>query len=97
MKKNIAVFFGGRSVEHDVSIITGLQIIENADKDKYDAYPVYISREGEWFCGEKLRDVQFYKNFDPEDKGMMRVFLKPGYRKKDCGILRNSAQRHTRR
>jgi D-alanine-D-alanine ligase len=77
MKKNIAVFFGGRSVEHDVSIITGLQIIDNADKEKYNTFPVYISRDGEWFCGEKLRDVQFYKNFNPNDKGVQRVFLSP--------------------
>ena len=44
--KNLAVFFGGRSVEHDVSIITGTQLIENADASKYNIMPVYISRSG---------------------------------------------------
>jgi len=83
MKKNIAVFFGGRSVEHDVSIITGLQIIDNADKGKYNAYPVYISRMGEWFCGDKLLDVKFFKDFNPEDKGIQRVFLNPAPGKKE--------------
>ncbi len=83
MKKNIAVFFGGRSVEHDVSIITGLQILDNADTEKYNAFPVYISRDGEWFCGEKLRDVSFYKTFDPNDKGIQRVFLSPVPGKKE--------------
>ena len=45
---NLAVFFGGRTAEHDVSIITGTQFIENADTQKYHIIPVYISREGLW-------------------------------------------------
>ena len=44
---NLAVFFGGRTAEHDVSIITGTQFIENADKNKYNILPIYISRKGE--------------------------------------------------
>ena len=83
MKKSIAVFFGGRSVEHDVSIITGLQIVDNADKEKYNVFPVYISRKGEWFCGEALRDVAFYKQFNPDAKGLQRVFLSPVPGKKE--------------
>ena len=39
---NVGVFFGGRAAEHDVSIITGTQMIENADKSKYNLFPVYI-------------------------------------------------------
>ena len=74
MKKNIAVFFGGRSVEHDVSIITGLQIIDNVDKGKYNAYPVYISREGEWFSGEPLLDVKNYKAFNPKARAFSACF-----------------------
>lgn len=49
---NLAVIFGSRAAEHDVSIISGLQILENADKSKYNAFPVYVSRKGEWFIGE---------------------------------------------
>ena len=37
---NLAVVFGSRAAEHDVSIISGLQILENADKSKYNAFPV---------------------------------------------------------
>ncbi len=77
MKKNMAVFFGGRSVEHDVSIITGNQIIENADKEKYNVFPVYIARNGQWFCGDVLRDTQYYKDFDPNDKKLTKVYLEP--------------------
>ena len=74
---NLAVIFGSRAAEHDVSIISGLQILENADKSKYNAFPVYISRKGEWFVGEPLRKVETYKNFNPEAKGITRVILPP--------------------
>ena len=40
MKIKLGVFFGGKSVEHEVSIITALQAIENIDKEKYDVVPV---------------------------------------------------------
>ena len=75
--KNLAVFFGGRSVEHDVSIITGTQLIENADASKYNIMPVYISRSGQWYAGEKLRDSKFFVHPDLEQKGIDKVFLPP--------------------
>jgi D-alanine-D-alanine ligase len=75
MKKNILVFFGGRSSEHDVSIITGVQVMDNLDKQKYNVIPVYISREGEWFTGEKLKDTAYFRNFDKNAKGVIRVFM----------------------
>ena len=46
---NLGIIFGSRSAEHDVSIITGLQVLENADREKYNAFPIYISRDGGWF------------------------------------------------
>ena len=67
--QNLAVIFGSRAAEHDVSIISGLQVLENADKNKYNAFPVYISRKGEWFTGEPLRKVETYRDFNPEAKG----------------------------
>ncbi len=73
--KNVAVFFGGRSVEHDVSVITGNQVIENADKSKYNVFPVYISGKGDWYCGDVLTDTNYYKNFDENDKRLTKVFL----------------------
>jgi len=74
---NLAVLFGSRAAEHDVSIISGLQILENADKSKYNAFPVYVSRKGEWFIGEPLRKVETYKNFNGDQKGLTRVILPP--------------------
>lgn len=75
MKKNILVFFGGRSSEHDVSVITGVQVMDNLDKQKYNVTPVYISREGEWFTGDKLKDTVYFKNFNKNDKGVVKVFM----------------------
>lgn len=76
-KLNLAVLFGSRAAEHDVSIVSGLQLIENVDKMKYAPYPVYISREGEWFTGEPLLDIKFYRNFDSNARGLTKVFLPP--------------------
>jgi D-alanine-D-alanine ligase len=75
--ENLGVFFGSRAAEHDVSIISGLQALENADKSKYNAFPVYVSRAGEWFVGEPLRNIATYKNFDPNLKGLTKVMLPP--------------------
>ncbi|MGQ0526492.1 MAG: D-alanine--D-alanine ligase [Alphaproteobacteria bacterium] len=60
LKKRIAVFFGGRSPEHDVSIVTGLQALRAVDPGAYDAFPVYITPEGVWLTGDVLRERASY-------------------------------------
>lgn len=60
----VAVIFGGRSVEHDVSIVTAQQIMNAFDEDRYEVVPVYISRDGKWYTGDPLRDI---KNFQEEE------------------------------
>jgi D-alanine-D-alanine ligase len=52
--------FGGRSVEHDVSIITGLQACE-ALQERHEPVPLYIDRTGRWFTGASLRDIATYR------------------------------------
>ncbi|MBR4623021.1 MAG: D-alanine--D-alanine ligase [Clostridia bacterium] len=74
---NVGVFFGGRAAEHDVSIITGTQMIENADKSKYNLFPVYISREGKWYTGEALKDAKFFLHPDLSQKGIDEVIFSP--------------------
>ncbi len=74
--KNILVFFGGKSTEHDVSCITGVLTVNGVDKTKYNAIPIYVSREGVWYTGEKLKDVTAYKNL--EEKGLIKVCVKGG-------------------
>lgn len=65
--KNVAVFFGGRSVEHEVSIITGLQIIENIDKTKYNVIPIYVNKEGKWLTGNSLMEFKNFKENNLKD------------------------------
>ncbi|QAT62405.1 MULTISPECIES: D-alanine--D-alanine ligase family protein [Tissierellales] len=67
MKKKVAVIFGGRSVEHEVSVISGLQVLENIDESKYTAVPLYINKEGKWFTGDSLRKFKNYKENNLND------------------------------
>jgi D-alanine-D-alanine ligase len=56
----VAVFLGGRSPEHDVSVITGLQALAAVDQQRFLPFPVYISPRGQWFVGEPLADRRNY-------------------------------------
>lgn len=62
MKIELAVLFGGRSVEHEVSVISALQAMENLDKEKYSVHPVYIAKTGEMYTGNTLRTMNSYLN-----------------------------------
>ena len=59
-KKIIAVLFGGPAVEHDISILTGLQIIEAMDITKYQPLPIYVDQQGAWWHGKELLDRKNY-------------------------------------
>jgi len=54
-KIKLGVVFGGMSTEHDVSIVSGTSVIKNLNKEKYDVYPIYISKEGVW--NKYLKDI----------------------------------------
>jgi D-alanine-D-alanine ligase len=56
----VAVFLGGRSPEHDVSVITGLQVLNAIDQERFVAFPVYVDPRGQWFVGEKLAERRNY-------------------------------------
>jgi D-alanine-D-alanine ligase len=60
----VGVVFGGRSVEHDVSIITGIQAVE-ALSERHRPVAIYIDRDGGWHAGEALRDVTSYTSAQP--------------------------------
>lgn len=74
-KIQLGVFFGSRSCEHEVSIISAVQLMRAADRQTYDVIPVYISKKGEWFTGDPLFDIATYTPFDESRKGIMRVNL----------------------
>jgi len=60
----VGVIFGGKSVEHEVSVITGMQVVENMDKTKFEAVPIYINKEGKWLVGDSLKDFNTFKTAD---------------------------------
>lgn len=64
MKIKLGVFFGGRSVEHEVSIITAIQAMENMDKEKYEIIPIYIAKDNKMYCGELVGKIEEYKNVE---------------------------------
>lgn len=72
-KMNIAVFFGSRSCEHDVSIVSALQCIEATKAAGFNVTPVYISRDGLWYTGEPLENIETFREFNPMTKGITRV------------------------
>ncbi|MEM7679735.1 MAG: D-alanine--D-alanine ligase, partial [Pseudomonadota bacterium] len=59
-KIRVAVFFGGRSPEHDVSVVSGLQVLGAVDPNKYDAFPVYVAQDGRFLTGDVLRERSNY-------------------------------------
>lgn len=75
MKIKLGVFFGGKSVEHEVSIITAIQAIENINKEKYDIIPIYIAKDNKMYCGESIGDIKAYKNLNELLKNSTQVVL----------------------
>lgn len=80
MKKNLFVFFGGKSAEHDISIITAIQTLGVIDRKKYNIYPAYIDKKGLFYTGEKLCDINTFVDFSPKQKGISRFVVLDGER-----------------
>lgn len=74
MKKQVGVIFGSRSCEREVSIISAVQLMRHADQEKYDIIPVYIDESGNWYTGDALKDIGSFKPFNPDKKGITKVF-----------------------
>ena len=75
MKIKVGVIFGGETVEHEVSIISALQAINNMDKEKYEIVPIYISKEKLWYTGDKLLEIDSYIDLDNIKKISEEVIL----------------------
>ncbi|MBE5735315.1 MAG: hypothetical protein E7361_02590, partial [Clostridiales bacterium] len=73
---NVGVIFGGKACEHDISIITALQLINNVDLDRYNVVPVYITKEGDWYYSKDFNTVENVLKY--------RSIAKP------CSIMPNS-------
>lgn len=71
MKIKVGVFFGGNSVEHEISVITMSQAMACINEDKYEIVPIYIAKNGVMYTGDDLLDIYQYKD--------MEVLLKRSY------------------
>lgn len=79
MKIKIGVFFGGRSVEHEISVISALQAINAFNGDKYSITPIYITKKGVWYTGEALLDLNKYRDTEQLLKQCKEVYMTPTY------------------
>ena len=75
MKLKIGVIFGGKSLEHELSIITALQAMDNIDTDKYEIIPIYITKDLVWYSSGCLRYIDSFNNYNLIEKYAKKVNL----------------------
>ncbi|MCR5503325.1 MAG: D-alanine--D-alanine ligase [Lachnospiraceae bacterium] len=75
MKTKVAVLFGGKSVEHEVSVISGIQAVRNMDPEKYEITTVYITKKNEFYVGEDTGKIEAYRDIPALLKNSKRVIL----------------------
>ena len=75
MKLKIGVIFGGQSLEHELSIITALQAMDNIDPEKYEVIPIYITKDLVWYSSGCLRYIDSFNNFNLIEKYATKVNL----------------------
>lgn len=63
-KIKVAWLFGGRSTEHEVSVVTALQAYEHLDKEKYVVIPIYTDKNGVFYTSNKLLNIKNYANLN---------------------------------
>ncbi len=75
MKIKVGVMFGGKSVEHEISIISAIQAIGSMDTEKYDVIPIYITKNNEFYVGPSVGEIENYRNIPQLLKDSTRVIL----------------------
>lgn len=75
MKLNVGVIFGGKSLEHEMSVITAIQAMDNIDTEKYEIIPIFITKDRQWYTGGALRFIDTYKDLDLLKRYTKRVNL----------------------
>lgn len=79
MKTDIGIFFGGRSTEHEISVISANQAMHALDADKYNVIPVYITKQGRMYTGPALLDISNYRDTEALLKQCREVYMRPVY------------------
>ena len=93
MKENIIVMFGGKSCEHDVSIITAVQLMKNISVSKYNVIAVYVTKNGLFLSNKSLQDINTFKNKIPIKN---EILIKDGhiYRKNAINMFKKAEKIH---
>ncbi|MCM1033625.1 MAG: D-alanine--D-alanine ligase [Odoribacter sp.] len=79
MKTTVGVFFGGRSTEHEISVISANQAMAAFNPEKYEIVPIYISKDGRWYTGRDLLTMSNYRHPDELLKHCTEVYMRPVY------------------
>lgn len=64
MKLNVVVAFGGESVEHEISILSAMQVMAAMDHDRYTCIPLYIAKDGRMYSDDVLKDLAIYQDLE---------------------------------
>ncbi len=86
MKIKVGVLYGGKTTEHEVSIITAVQAMNNLDTEKYEVIPLYLTKENEMYTGGSLMDIEIYKEPELLKRYSTNVVM---YNKNGVVILQN--------
>ncbi|HEX9013748.1 MAG TPA: D-alanine--D-alanine ligase family protein [Anaerolineaceae bacterium] len=83
--RRVGVILGGRSTEHEVSVVTGIQVMKFLAR-RNTVVPIYIAKDGSWFTGAKLAELESYKAFNPKDPELQSVVITPD---RGVGVIQN--------
>ncbi len=75
MKIKVGVLFGGKSVEHEISVISAIQAMQSLNRDKYDVIPIYITKSNEFYVGENVGKIESYTDIASLIKSSQRVIM----------------------
>ncbi len=87
MKTTVAVIFGGRSVEHEIAIISAVQAMGNINKEKYNVIPVYISKKGVFYTDERFFSIEIFKTPEIIEKTSAKIVFVPDNNKVNIEFL----------
>ena len=75
MKTRVAMMFGGKTVEHEVSVISGIQALKAMDTEKYEVIPVYMTKENDMYIGSDIGDIKAHRDIQALLKKSQRVIM----------------------
>ncbi len=75
MRINVGVIFGGKSVEHEFSIMSAIDVMKNLDQSKYNPIPIYVDKDNNWWTGYHLKDILNYRDIALLKRYAKKVFL----------------------